>query len=209
MIRADLHFNHYYPFYTLKSVGRKKYHYVETINIHLSDMRWFCFTLDYDEGKLSSISFNHEKGKRFNLYDKGLKFICYVDFAARMKNFENFLLRGIKELKEHPSYRKVMVFGSNYKFNEIYELEFSYGNIDLKKGTFDHSIQDGKLVKPKREYDDTPLGKVGQVLDAIDDYKKFKVITEKEFNEDLNNVIRDYVDYLAPPKVIRKKEYQL
>lgn len=209
MIRADLHFNHYFPFYTLECSGRKKYCYIKKINVHLSDTRRFFFKLQYNNGKLSQIEFKHNKGERFNLYDKGLKYISYVDFALNMKSFENFLLRGIKALKTEPPYRKIMVFGSNYKFNENLELDFSFGEIIFRKGEFDHVIEGGKLVKPKRDYGEGDLGKVGKFLDAFDSNYKFNSITEDEFNKDLENVMHRYIDYLAPPKMLRKKEYQL
>lgn len=48
MIRANLSFNYYYPFYTLEASGKKKYYYREKVNIHLSVTRRFLLEFKYD-----------------------------------------------------------------------------------------------------------------------------------------------------------------
>lgn len=209
MIKADLYYNHYYPYYTIETQGRKKYYYFELVNIHLSQTKRFEFKLKYDNGKLSEINFEHIKDKHFDYHNKKIKYISYVDFALKMKTFENFLARGINTLREEQAYYKIMVFSEVYKFNKELELNFTYGKINLRKADIKHSIVEGKLMKPKKEYGDSDLDKVGKYLDAWDSNYKFKEISEEKFKEDLNNIMKRYIDYLAPPKVLRKKEYEI
>lgn len=209
MRRADLNFNYYYPFYTIQYNGKKKYYYSEKIYIHLSRERRFLFQMNYDSGKLSDIHFKHENGEYFPIYDKSVKHISYMDFSIKIKIFEDFLIKGINTLKNSTPYRRLMIFGSNYKFNHTLEFEFSYGKITLKKGDFNHIIVNGKKEKKKVDYGDTELGKLSKALDVIDEYESFKIITESEFEEDLRRVTDRYIDYLAAPKFIRKKEYKI
>lgn len=124
-----------------------------------------------------------------------------------MKSFENFLSRGINQLKLEPLYFKTMVFTEVYKFNSELELGFIYEKINLRKGAFKHTIEDGKMLKPKKVYGESDLDKVVMYLDAWDSNYKFKTITEDKFKDELQSVMNRYVHFLAAPKVIRKNEY--
>ncbi|MEM9363642.1 MAG: hypothetical protein AAGA43_13470 [Bacteroidota bacterium] len=210
MIRANLDFNHYYPFYTLTSFGKKKYSYFEKIHVHLSDTKRLKFELNYRSGKLNEIEYKKNSDDKINLYDKELKYLSYTEFAIKMKTFENFLIRGLRSLSNETAFRKVMVFGSNYKFSSEWEIEFDYSQITLKKDQFEHSIQDGKLVKPKRESNgDGDLAKLVVFFETIDEYTKFNTIEQNEFYKDLDSTMGDYLPYLEAPKFLRKKQYEL
>ncbi|CAA0173198.1 hypothetical protein TMP248_140046 [Tenacibaculum maritimum] len=87
MIRANLKFNYYFPFYTIESFGKKKYSHTEIICIHLSYKRRFFFKLSYVKGKLNEIKLEHILGDSFDFNDKKVKQISYIDFAAKMRNF--------------------------------------------------------------------------------------------------------------------------
>lgn len=207
MIKANLNFNYYFPFYTIRSFGKKKYSHTEMIVMHLSRERRFVFKMFFDSGKLSEIEFDHEKQKSFDYFSKDVKQIPYVDFALKMKSFENFLKRGLNNLLNEPPYYKTMVFPEVYKFNRNMELSFSYGKLRLRKGSFLFSIEDGKLKKPNKEYGKGDLDKVEKYLDAWDSNYKFKQIEEAQFNKDLNNVMSEYIKFLSAPIMLRKNEY--
>ncbi|MFL0117919.1 hypothetical protein, partial [Tenacibaculum maritimum] len=122
MIRANLKFNYYFPFYTIESFGKKKYSHIEIVCIHLSYKRRFLFKLSYKKGKLNEIKLEHILGDYFDFNDKKVKQISYIDFATKMRSFENFLERGLSLLKSEQAYYKTMVFSKVYKFNINLEL---------------------------------------------------------------------------------------
>lgn len=211
MKRADLYFNHYYPYYTLEGYGTKKYSHYEHVRIHLSNTKRFLFTLKYRKKKLESIEYKSQEDKGFDKHRKDFKYISYVEFAEKINQFENFLYKALRVLQNEPAYRKVLVFGQNYKFNNNYELSFDYSSIKVYTGDFTHSIKDGKLLKDRKNYLDASeeMKNLNKYLEVVDSNYKFTLIEEKEFNNDLDFLMRRYIDYLAAPKVLRKKEYKL
>ncbi|CAA0157654.1 hypothetical protein [Tenacibaculum maritimum] len=207
MIRANLKFNYYFPFYTIKSFGKKRYSHTETVCIHLSDKRRFLFKLSYKKGKLKEIKLEHILGDYFDFNDKKVKQISYIDFATKMRSFENFLERGLILLKSEQAYYKTMVLSEVYKFNINLELTFTYGELHLKTGNFPFRIENGKLNRLKKNYGDSSFSKVEKYLDAWDSNYEYRQIDESKFTEELNYVMSRYVPFLSAPTLLRKKGY--
>lgn len=218
MKKPDLSFNHYFPFYTRKITGVKKYYYcVETI-MHISAELGILISIGYKQKNLDSICIMRITD-RTRLFDIAINaiHISYTDFAEDVKTAYRYISAALRTLSPEPAFRETLMLSTYFKFNPVLKLEVNHWHreIKLSYGSFEYKIVDGKKVENKepRAYtdseEDTIMKKIDASLRAYNDATTYQEIADDYFNKQLDDEWDYFVEYFSAPKCIRKNEYRL
>lgn len=213
----NLEYNYYYPFYTQKTTGKKKYFYrVETI-MHLSEDRGILVSIEYELQKKKTIALKKLDDAQL-LYRERYNSPCisYPDFAKEVKAVYLLLRNAVKTLSEETPYIKVLIFGCYFKYNRQMEFTMDRSEIKLEYGNFDYKIEDGKKIfqvkaKPETHYreEDELFEKLQIAHDTLQAYTTYRDVKEKDFVDKLDWEWAFYAKYFEAPKFIRKTGYKL
>lgn len=219
MKKPDLSFNHYFPFYTRKITGDKKYSYrIETI-MHTSRERGILISQEYELKKLKKIYITR-MANRTNLLDVAINHphISYTDFAKDVNTAYRHISGALRILAPEPAYCETFaVFSSYFKFNPDMELAIDHweSEITLHYGKFEYTIVDGKKVKESKERIDDGseefqiMKKIDASLRAYNDATTYQEVDNDYFNKQLDDEWNYFVEYFSAPKCIRKNEYRI
>ena len=211
MKKPDLHFNHYYPFYTLTTYGVKKYSRIKDVVMHLSSKRGIRATIRYEQMKVKSVGLKFVNDASF-LYnhDKDNQDITYRVFATHIRTIFSSIEKALKMVQSEPCYLETMIFSNLLKFNNEVEFKAEYSEIKIEFSNPNYSIMDGKKVRIEKDNSKHEiLDKLNEAVKVIDNYTKYREIQESQFKEDLDECLSRFIPYLEAPKFIRKKQYEL
>lgn len=218
MKKPNLSNNNYFPFYTRKITGEKKYYYcVETI-MHLSSERGIFISIGYKQKRAYEIKIKRINDRR-KLYDAmfGDTHITYINFAEDVNAVYRHISGAIRILKQLPAYRKsLIVFSTYFKFNSDMELAVDHwqSEITLRYDKFEYEIVGEKKVKKdKKDVNDGSeesllMNRISTVLSVIEDKTTYKEITNSDFDKELDREWEYFTEYFEAPKFIRKSEYK-
>ncbi|EGK00485.1 hypothetical protein [Dysgonomonas gadei] len=217
MKKPDLSFNHYFPFYTRKITGVKKYYYcVETV-MHISAEFGILISIGYKQKNMDSICIMRITD-RTNLFDIAINaiHISYTDFAEDVKTAYRYISAALRTLSPEPAYRETLMLSTYFKFNPVLKLEVNHwhGEIKLSYGSFEYKIMDGKKVENNEPVDDgseeyTLLKRVSAAVRVIESHRTYQEIASDYFEKQLDDEWDCYAGYFAAPKCIRKNEYRV
>lgn len=217
MKKPDLSFNHYFPFYTRKITGVKKYYYcVETI-MHISAELGILISIGYKQKNLDSICIMRITD-RTRLFDIAINaiHISYTDFAEDVKTAYRYISAALRTLSPGPAFRETLMLSTYFKFNPVLKLEVNHwhGEIKLSYGSFEYKIVDGKKVENNEPVDDgseeyTLLKRVNAAVRVIESHRTYQEIASDYFEKQLDDEWDYYAGYFKAPKCIRKNEYRL
>lgn len=217
MKKPDLSFNHYFPFYTRKITGVKKYYYcIETV-MHISAELGILISIGYKQKNMDSICIMRITD-RTNLFDIAINaiHISYTDFAEDVKTAYRYISAALRTLSPEPAYRETLMLSTYFKFNPVLKLEVNHWHreIKLSYGSFEYKIVDGKKVENNAPVDDgseeyTLLKRVSATVRVIESHRTYQEIANDYFEKQLDDEWDCYAGYFKAPKCIRKNEYRL
>lgn len=217
MKKPDLSFNHYFPFYTRKITGEKKYYYhIETV-MHISAELGILISIGYKQKNMDSICIMRITD-RTNLFDIAINaiHISYTDFAEDVKTAYRYISAALRTLSPEPAYRETLMLSTYFKFNPVLKLEVNHWHreIKLSYGSFEYKIVDGKKVENNEPFDDgseeyTLLKRVSATIRVIESHRTYQKIANNYFEKQLDDEWDYFVEYFNAPKCIRKNEYRV
>lgn len=215
MKRPNLTYNHYFPFYTQKVSGEKKYYYdIQTV-VHLSDNNGVLIRLGYKQKKIYEVSVERIS-EQTKLYDYRMNdnYISYVAFAKEVEKLYRTLSRALGALSNESAYVRTLIFSSYFKHNSSIVLKMGYRNIQVIFEEHDYIIENGKKVMEKKSSNNTNseedmmMKKLSDAVDVINAQTTYKEIDAKDFDKEFNYTWERFIQYFESPKFIRKSEYE-
>ena len=210
MKKPELHYNYYYPYYTQKIVGEKKYYYrVETV-VHLSEKKGILLSISYKSKKLYEVEISELDSSRilFDKKDKG-ELIHYTSFAKEVSEVFRCLSSALNALSSCKPYIKKIIFGTYLKYNSDIEFELEYKKIKVSFDKIDYVIEDGrkKRKEPDTSYIDETMEKLKSFVSAIDEKTTYTELDPAVFDKELNYYWEYFIEFFKCPKFIKKSEY--
>jgi hypothetical protein len=213
MKRPNLVYNHYFPFYTQKIAGEKKYYYDIRTVIHISENIGILIHLGYKQKKIYEISIERISDST-KLYDYRMNgnYISYVDFAKAVETLYRLLSKVQRTLSPEQAYIRHLVFSSYFKCNNSIEFELEYKKIFVRVEELNYRIESCKMVRIETpsnytSEEDITMKKISDVVDVINNQTTYKEIDNNEFEKRLNGTWEYFTEYFESPKFIRKSEY--
>jgi len=216
MKQPDLGFNHYFPFYTQKISGKKKYSYWINTVLHLSDSKGILIQICYNKNKIYKVEVE-EITKTDTLYDARINhnYISYVDFSKEVNTCYSIIKKALHKTTPEKVFFKSNSFDSIYlKYNEFVQIELTWRKIIIEFGKYNYSIIDGKKVETKEStYNENSeageiMKQVGMFLQAINERTTYQEIKNEKFDDYLNRNWEYFIEYFKAPKFINKKQYE-
>ena len=209
----NLLFNYYFPFYTQVCTGEKKYYYkVDTI-IHISDNKGILLSISYKQNKVSEAKVCEVTDPKVLLnakFDGTL--IHYTAFAEEVNKVYRILSGAVRKLSSEKSYVKRLIFSYYFKHSNSVEIEIDYKSIRTQFDNFDYVIEDGRIKRPELPTSDdlsSYMKKLREAVNVIDTQTEYMEIDSSKFNESLNRIWKDFIEFFKSPKLIRKNEYTI
>lgn len=213
MKRPNLTYNYYFPYYTQKITGKKKYFYRIDTTMHISEEMGIFISLSYKQNKISEVLMERisDRGK---LHDASMdgKHITYMDFAGEVRKAYTDIDRAMKILSPEQAYIKKLFFSSYFMYNESLEFELEYRKIKITNGEYKYRIENGRKSKEERNYDDSEEGllmkEISNVVNLANGRTSYHEIDKKEFENKLNYEWDYFIEYFESPKFLKKSEYR-